>query len=386
MYGNAWVGESDEWIMLMNEQGIEGAQQTLEISCNAAQMVDPTVDPWSAMNLNPPASGADAWLNAGGGDPVSAGFHFSGLWDGSLRTPVEGAIDSALGWMSATWRPFFQTLRVPIDYLQSFVVDVLQGTPILLMLAIIGLIAWQLAGRVIAAGAVIAMAALAMLGLWHDTMLTLALVLTSLFFCILIGLPLGVLMATNKSVERVMRSLLDTMQTTPSFVYLVPIAILFGTGDVPGIIVTIFFALPPLVRMTNLGLRQVRPDLIEAARAYGASRWQMLSRVQMPLAMPSIMAGINQSLMLAMSMVVVASMISVAGLGQMVYLGVNNMKMGLATMGGIGIVILAIVLDRVSQAMGQRKRGVRHWWQTGPAGIVYRLVTAGRKDNAVQGS
>jgi len=164
------------------------------------------------------------------------------------------------------------------------------------------------------------------------------------------------------------------MQTTPAFVYLVPVVMLFGIGNVPGVIVTIIFALPPLVRLTNLGIRQVRPDLIEAGRAYGASPLQMLFKVQLPLAMPSIMAGINQALMLSLSMVVIASMIAVGGLGQMVLRGIGRLDMGLATVGGIGIVLLAIMLDRITQALGQSRRGVRHWWQTGPAGLAARLL------------
>lgn len=149
---------------------------------------------------------------------------------------------------------------------------------------------------------------------------------------------------------------------------------LFGIGNVPGVIVTIIFALPPLVRLTNLGIRQVRPDLIEAGRAYGASRWQMLVKVQLPLAMPSIMAGVNQALMLALSMVVIASMIAVGGLGQMVLRGIGRLDMGLAAVGGLGIVLLAITLDRITQALGAPRRGARHWWQTGPVGLAMRLL------------
>ncbi len=166
------------------------------------------------------------------------------------------------------------------------------------------------------------------------------------------------------------------MQTTPAFVYLVPVVMLFGIGNVPGVVVTIVFALPPLVRLTNLGLRQVRPDLVEAARAYGASPLQMLWKVQLPLAMPSIMAGINQALMLSLSMVVIASMIAVGGLGQMVLRGIGRLDMGLATVGGLGIVLLAITLDRLTQAMGQPRRGARAtggrpapqawWWPPSP--------------------
>jgi glycine betaine/proline transport system permease protein len=147
---------------------------------------------------------------------------------------------------------------------------------------------------------------------------------------------------------------------------------------VPGVIVTIVFALPPLIRLTNLGIRQVRPDLIEASRAYGASHAQLLWKVQLPLAMPSIMAGVNQALMLSLSMVVIASMIAVGGLGQMVLRGIGRLDMGLATVGGLGIVLLAIVLDRITQAMGEPRRASVRWWQTGPAGLVVRLLRSGR--------
>ena len=155
---------------------------------------------------------------------------------------------------------------------------------------------------------------MALLGIWSEAMVTLSLVLTSLAFCLAIGLPLGIVLARSDRAQRWMRPFLDAMQTTPAFVYLVPVVMLFGIGNLPGVVVTIVFALPPLVRLTNLGIRQVRPDLIEAARAYGASPWQMLVKVQLPLAMPSIMAGINQALMLSLSMVVIASMIAVGGL------------------------------------------------------------------------
>jgi glycine betaine/proline transport system permease protein len=221
---------------------------------------------------------------------------------------------------------------------------------------------------------VISLLLIAMLGIWPEAMVTLSLVMTSLVFCLLIGLPMGIALAASDRANRIMRPVLDAMQTTPAFVYLVPVVMLFGIGNVPGVIVTIVFALPPLVRLTTLGISQVRPDLIEAARSYGASPMQLLTKVQLPLAMPSIMAGINQALMLSLSMVVIASMIAVGGLGQMVLRGIGRLDMGLATVGGLGIVLLAITLDRITQAMGQPSRGARHWWQTGPAGLVLRVL------------
>ena len=236
------------------------------------------------------------------------------------------------------------------------------------------LLAWQLAGARLAIGTLVSLLVLAVLGIWPETMVTLSLVLTSLFFCIVLGLPLGIWLANSDRAERFVRPVLDAMQTTPAFVYLVPVVMLFGIGNVPGVIVTIIFALAPLVRLTSLGIRQVRPDLVEAARAYGASPWQMLTKVQMPLAMPSIMAGINQSLMLSLSMVVIASMIAVGGLGLMVLRGIGRLDMGLATVGGLGIVILAILLDRITQTMGQSDRKSLRWHQRGPVGLLRRLM------------
>ncbi|MEO8600376.1 MAG: glycine betaine/L-proline ABC transporter permease ProW, partial [bacterium] len=299
---------------------------------------------------------------------------------GSL--PIESWINHGLDWVVLHFRPFFQTVRAPIDSTLSWVEALLLSVPSLAMVALFGLLAWQFAGRGVALGTVISLLVVVMLGIWPEAMITLSLVLTSLAFCLAVGLPLGILLASSDRTQNIMRPLLDAMQTTPAFVYLVPVVMLFGIGNVPGVIVTIVFALPPLVRLTNLGIRQVRPDLIEAARAYGASPWQLLVKVQLPLAMPSIMAGVNQTLMLSLSMVVIASMIAVGGLGQMVLRGIGRLDMGLATVGGLGIVLLAISLDRITQAAGQPRRGVRHWWQTGPAGLVWRLVRRSDKPSA----
>ena len=353
----------------------------------------PAADPW-ATDAPAAADSADAWSTgadaatsaAAGSDWLGAatdavpatpdGFSLTQLWDGSL--PVESWINQGLAWAVEHFRPFFQTVRGPIDATLSGVEGLLQSVPTLAMVALLGLLAWQFAGRAVAMGAVVSLLLVAMLGIWPEAMVTLSLVLTSLAFCLVLGLPLGILLAASDRANRFARPLLDAMQTTPAFVYLVPVVMLFGIGNVPGVIVTIVFALPPLVRLTTLGIRQVRPDLVEAARAYGASPWQLLTKVQLPLALPSIMAGINQALMLSLSMVVIASMIAVGGLGQMVLRGIGRLDMGLATVGGLGIVLVAITLDRITQAMGQPSRengkGVRHWWQTGPAGLFVRAL------------
>ena len=346
-------------------------------------------DPWGAAPASSDAAdSAGNWLddpaeaaasNLSGTDATPTGWPIQQLWDGSL--PIESWINEGLGWVVENFRPFFQTVRAPIDGTLTWVESLLTSVPTLAMVALLSLLAWQFAGRAIALGTVASLLLVALLGIWSDAMVTLSLVLTSLAFCIVIGLPLGIGLAASDRAQRWMRPFLDAMQTTPAFVYLVPVVMLFGIGNVPGVIVTIVFALPPLVRLTTLGISQVRPDLIEAARSYGASPMQLLTKVQRPLAMPSIMAGINQALMLSLSMVVIASMIAVGGLGQMVLRGIGRLDMGLATVGGLGIVLLAIVLDRITQAMGEPSRGGARWWHTGPAGLVTRRL-AGRASQA----
>ena len=360
-------------------------------AASAAPASGAATDPWGASagtsDAAAPAA-ADSWLDAPAGAVDASGtlvapdngFALHQLWDGSL--PIEAWINNGLAWVVEHFRPFFQSVRVPIDATLTWVESLLTTLPTLAMIALLGVLAWQFAGRMIAVGTVVSLLVVAMLGIWPEAMVTLSLVLTSLVFCVIIGLPLGIFLASSDRAQRVMRPFLDAMQTTPAFVYLVPVVMLFGIGNVPGVIVTIVFALPPLVRLTNLGIRQVRPDLIEAGRAYGASPLQMLLKVQLPLAMPSVMAGINQSLMLSLSMVVIASMIAVGGLGQMVLRGIGRLDMGLATVGGLGIVLLAITLDRFTQAMGQPRRGVRHWWQTGPVGMVASLLGRSGKSAA----
>ncbi|MCB1962980.1 MAG: glycine betaine/L-proline ABC transporter permease ProW [Rhodocyclaceae bacterium] len=288
--------------------------------------------------------------------------------------PLDTWVDQGLNWVVDNFRPFFQAVRLPIDATLTGIEQALLAVPALLMILLFGLIAWQVSGRRLAIGAVLSLIVIGLIGAWDEAMVTLSLVLTSVFFCMVIGLPTGIVMARNDQLEALARPVLDAMQTTPAFVYLVPVVMLFGIGNVPGVVVTIVFALPPLIRLTNLGIRQVRPDLIEASRAFGASPWQLLTRVQLPLAMPTIMAGINQTLMLGLSMVVIASMIAVGGLGQMVLRGIGRLDMGLATIGGLGIVILAITLDRITQAMAGGKTAPGRWYDAGPVGALRRLL------------
>jgi len=303
------------------------------------------------------------------------------IWDIFEKewVPVGTWVETALQWVVDNFRFVFQAIKVPFDIVLTGLEDGLTGAPDLLMLAIIILVGWQAGGRKLALVTAASMGAIGLMGAWEESMVTLSIVLTCVIFCSLIGIPLGIMAARNDRFWMVLRPLLDLMQTIPSFVYLVPIVMLFSIGNVSGVIVTFIYALPPVVRLTNLGIRQVREDMVEAARAFGASQRQTLYKVELPLAMPTIMAGVNQTIMMALSMVVVASMISVTGLGQMVLRGIGRLDMGIATVGGLGIVFLAIVIDRISQSFGvsARDRGHKKWYETGPVGAVRKLAGKG---------
>ncbi|MBX9463705.1 ABC transporter permease [Neoaquamicrobium sediminum] len=261
-------------------------------------------------------------------------------------------------WLVPNFRPFFRSMQWPVSQVLNGLSTFLNATPMLVFTAALALIAWRTAGRGVAIFTLIALVFIDLIGLWPETMTTLAMVVTAVFFCVVIGIPLGVLAARSDIFQAVLRPILDIMQTIPSFVYLVPIVMLFGVGVVPGIIATIIFAVPPIIRLTNLGIRNVRHDLTEAAVAFGATPWQSLVEVQFPLALRTIMAGLNQTLMLALSMVVIAALIGAGGLGLTVFTGLGRLDVGNATAGGVGIVLLAIILDRISQALGE-KRSVR---------------------------
>lgn len=249
------------------------------------------------------------------------------------------------------FRPFFRALQVPVTEVLNALDAFFAWVPMLVTTAVFAALSWRIVGRGMALFTVFGFTFIDMIELWAETMTTLSMIVTSVFFCTAIGVPVGILVARSDLGWRIVRPILDIMQTVPSFVYLVPIVMLFGVGMAPGIIATIIFALPPIIRMTNLGIRNVRGDLIEAAEAFGSSPRQMLWEVQFPLALRTIMAGLNQTLMLALSMVVIAALIGAGGLGLVVNTGLGRLDVGGATAGGVGIVILAIVLDRITQGL-----------------------------------
>jgi len=269
--------------------------------------------------------------------------------------PLDIWVSQFIDWLVEGYRGFFQIIKWPVEVTLSGFEGVLQAIHPFIIIAIVAVIAWRVSNIKLAIFSVISLVFIGLLGLWPDTMVTLAMVFSSVFFCIIAGIPLGIVAGRNNRFEASIRPVLDAMQTTPPFVYLVPIVMLFSVGNVAGVLATIIFALPPIIRLTSLGLRQVHPELIEAALAFGATNGQVLRKVQIPLALPTIMAGLNQTIMMALSMVVIAALIGAGGLGAPVILGLNTLDIGRAVIGGLSIVLMAIILDRITQSMATKK-------------------------------
>lgn len=268
--------------------------------------------------------------------------------------PLDAWVSQAVDLLVENYRGIFQTIKWPVEQTLNGLDAGLNALHPLLVIAVIVIAAYRFAGKGLAIFSLVTLFFIGLLGLWEDTMTTLAMVLSSVVFCTLAGVPLGIWAGRSDKFNAILRPLLDAMQTTPAFVYLVPIVMLFSVGNVAGVLATIVFALPPVIRLTSLGIRQVHPELIEAAQAFGATRWQVLRRVQIPLALPTIMAGLNQTIMMALSMVVIAALIGAGGLGSPVILGLNTLDIGQAVIGGLGIVLIAIILDRITQAMAEK--------------------------------
>ena len=268
--------------------------------------------------------------------------------------PLDEWIQTFVDWLVLNYREFFQIIKVPVEISLEGLEWLFFTLPPWLIIVAFAYAAWRYAGKRVTVFTVLTFFLIGYLGLWEDTMTTLAMVICSVVFCAVVGIPLGILAGRNDRFEMFMRPFLDAMQTTPAFVYLIPVVMLFSIGTVSGILATIVFALPPIIRLTSLGIRQVHPELVEAALAFGATPWQVLRKVQFPLALPSIMAGLNQTIMMALSMVVIAALIGAGGLGNPVVQGLNTLEIGLATIGGLSIVLLAMVLDRITQGIGQK--------------------------------
>ncbi|MGR6836283.1 ABC transporter permease [Syntrophomonas erecta] len=275
--------------------------------------------------------------------------------EGIPRIPLREWTDQAIDYLtlhcSDTTQAIAEFLRTHIVNLQ----DMMISLPPEVIIIILTILAWWLAEKKIAVFTIVGMLFILNIGLWDVTMQTLALVIVAVFLCIIIGVPLGILGAKNETAHRIIMPVLDFMQTLPAFVYLLPAIPFFGLGVVPAIITTIIFAMPPVIRLTDLGIKQVPEELVELGKSFGSTFMQMLFKIELPLAKPTILAGINQCIMLALSMVVIAAMIGAKGLGGVVWKAIQTLQMGVGFEAGVAIVIIAIILDRITQNLGRNK-------------------------------
>jgi len=246
-------------------------------------------------------------------------------------------------------RPLFKKISAPIDTVLNSLDSLFNFIPFPIILLIFVIFAYKTNGIKFAIFSFLSLLFIDLVDLWSESMTTLAMIFTAVLFCMLIGIPLGIIASRSNTFEIILRPILDIMQTIPSFVYLIPVVMLFGVGLTPGVVATIIFALPPIIRLTNLGIRQVGKGFKEAGSSLGLTKFLILIKIEIPLSLKTIMAGVNQTLMLALSMVVIAALIGAGGLGLTVYIALGRLDVGSAVIGGTGIVILAIILDRITQ-------------------------------------
>jgi glycine betaine/proline transport system permease protein len=283
--------------------------------------------------------------------------------------PLGRWVDASVHYLLDHDASAFDTVGRAIEAFASAVEHGLQAVPMWLMMAIIvGLGLWRVGIRF----AIFSLASLLLIyttGFWDQTVITLALTISSTLISLVLGVPLGIWAAKNSRVQMVVRPVLDLMQTMPAFVYLIPAAMLFGLGRVPGILSTVIFAMPPAVRLTSLGIRQVNREIVEAGLAFGCTPWQLLYKVQFPNALPSIMAGVNQTIMMALSMVIIASMVGAGGLGNDVLASIQRLDIGLGFESGLAVVLLAINLDRITESFGRMPGSAPAPWFAGLRGL-----------------
>lgn len=295
--------------------------------------------------------------------PLASWFRAcAGSFDGALRAfpdgcqvPLKEWTNHGLKFLVRNYGNVFEVVSDQMLFVLRRVETSLLALPWWLVILIICAVAWHASrNRWLVVGLAASLLFIGTLGLWDDTMRTLAIMLIATTLTVLVGIPIGILMATNKVIRAVMNPILDGMQTMPSFVYLIPVVFFFGLGNVAAIFAIFIYAVPPVIRLTNLGIRLVDGEIVEAADAFGATARQVLWGVRVPLAMPTIMAGVNQAIMMALAMAVIASMIGARGLGAQVLRGLNNGNVGLGLQAGLAIVVLAVILDRITAAYGKR--------------------------------
>ncbi len=275
------------------------------------------------------------------------------------RLPLGDGIEWLVLFLSRNLRGAFDAFSVAVRAVDEAILALLTFLPAPLLILILVALAWRLAGRGLGVFTLLALPLVYNLGLWPHTLETVALTLAASAFCLALGIPLGIVQARSELLDAPMRPVLDFMQTMPPFVYLIPAVMFFGLGAVPGIIATVIFALPLPIRLTNLGIRQVPVELTEAGKAFGCSGRQLLFKVHIPMAIPSIMAGVNQTIMMCLSMVIIAAMIGAGGLGGEVLRGIQRMFIGRGFEGGLAVVVIAILLDRLTQSLARLRWGRR---------------------------
>ncbi len=307
----------------------------------------------------------------------SGGFwHWLNTTNFAVNLHIGDGFNIVIDWMQVHFEPFFDGIAAIISFIADWLITFFNFLPVQAIFAGLALLALWRVGWRFALFTLCALYVVLGMSLWSNTMDTFGLVLAAAIAALGIGLPLGILMSKSEWAQAIIRPVLDFMQTLPAFVYLIPAVIFFGTGRVPGVIATVIFSMPPAVRLMNLGIRHVPAENIEAGRAFGCNGWQLLLKVELPLAMPSIMAGINQTIMLALSMVVIASMIGAGGLGDPVLAGIQQLRLGIGFEGGLGVVIIAIILDRLTQSFGTRSG--KHGRGEGPFARLVRVFTTSR--------
>jgi glycine betaine/proline transport system permease protein len=274
------------------------------------------------------------------------------LMEALPKIPIGRGVEIALDFIIRTFMPFFDAITMAFNGTISALESALLFLPPLALIIIIAIVVWLVGTKWLSLGTFVGLLLILDLGLWEELVETMALVFIAVIIALLLGIPWGIWMTRSNIVNKITSPLLDFMQTMPPFVYLIPAVMLFGIGKVPGLVATLIFSIPPPVRLTYLGITQVSEDLKEAARAFGASERQVLTKVELPLSIPSLLAGVNQCIMLAISMVVISSMIGAGGLGELVLMGVNRLDIATGFEGGLAIVILAMVFDRASRSLG----------------------------------
>ena len=274
-----------------------------------------------------------------------------------VGAPLTGGIDIIVDWMVVNLAWFFDTISDNLKLALGKLRDFLVWVPWPVTVAAVFLVGWRAATLKIGLLSAVALSLIGIVDLWESAMITVSIMMVSVTISVIIGIPIGILVSRNNWLDAAIRPLLDGMQTLPPFVYLVPGIMFFGLGNVPAVLATVLYSIPPCIRLTNLGIRQVDPSVVEAGQAFGSTTIQLLTKVQIPLAIPTIMAGVNQTVMMALAMVTIAAMVGAGGLGLEVLRSMGQLEQGEALVAGMGIVILAIIVDRISQGFISARHG-----------------------------